>query len=194
MKEVDKMDNKSIRMITQNVKALNPHVFLPSSFREEEPKYRARFLISKKDEVTVKRIKSAMQEVYKNNENLFKDTGAVTPIELLKLPLHDGDKEKGGDANYANTYFINASSKYAPEIVKKINGQIIKITDEDEIYSGVICKASLNFFAYNVNGNKGIACSLGNIMKVKDGERISTRISAADDFANLDDDDFDFSF
>lgn len=186
------MYTDSTKVIIRVAKMLYPNVFKSKSFRGEDPKYSARILIPKLDDITVKKIKTAIQEAYKNNESALKGNEQnVPPIEKLKLPLHDGDKEKPGDKNYSNTYFINANSRNAPEIIDKNKNPI---TDENEIYSGVICAVSLRFFAYNVNGNKGIGCSLGNIMKVKDGERISTRISAADDFANLDDDDFDFSF
>lgn len=51
-------------------------------------------------------------------------------------------------------------------------------------------RVSLNFFAFNSNGNKGIACGLGNIQKVRDGEPLGGKSTAADDFATLADDDF----
>ena len=44
--------------------------------------------------------------------------------------------------------------------------------------------------AFNSNGNKGIACGLGNIQKVRDGEPLSGRTNAADDFDALESDDF----
>ena len=47
-----------------------------------------------------------------------------------------------------------------------------------------------NFYAFNSNGNKGIACGLGNIQKIRDGEPLGGRTNAADDFATDVDDDF----
>ena len=44
--------------------------------------------------------------------------------------------------------------------------------------------------AFNSNGNKGIACGLGNIQKIRDGEPLGGRSNAADDFTSLEDDDF----
>ena len=55
---------------------------------------------------------------------------------------------------------------------------------------GSYARVSLNFFAFNSNGNKGIACGLGNIQKVRDGEPLGGKSTAADDFATLADDDF----
>lgn len=49
---------------------------------------------------------------------------------------------------------------------------------------------SLNFYAFNSNGNKGIACGLGNIQKIRDGEPLGGRSSAMDDFSTEEDDDF----
>ena len=51
-------------------------------------------------------------------------------------------------------------------------------------------RVSINFYAFNSNGNRGIACGLGNIQKVRDGEPLGGRSSAADDFSTDFDDDF----
>ena len=44
--------------------------------------------------------------------------------------------------------------------------------------------------AFNSNGNKGIACGLGNIQKIRDGESLGGKTTAADDFGAVVDDDF----
>ena len=49
---------------------------------------------------------------------------------------------------------------------------------------------SINFYAFNSNGNKGIACGLGNIQKIRDGEPLGSRSNAVDDFATDSDEDF----
>ena len=64
------------------------------------------------------------------------------------------------------------------------------ILDQSEVYSGCYAKVSINFYAFNTNGNKGVACGLGNIQKVKDGEPLSGRSNASDDFDTEIDDDF----
>ena len=50
------------------------------------------------------------------------------------------------------------------------------------IYSGVYARVSLSFYAFNSNGNRGIACGLQNIQKVKDGESLGGKARAEDDF------------
>ena len=81
----------------------------------------------------------------------------------------------------------NANSKTAPQIVDKA---VKPILDRDEVYSGCYARVSLNFYAFNSNGNKGIACGLGNIQKIRDGESLGGRSSATDDFSIEEDDDF----
>ena len=49
---------------------------------------------------------------------------------------------------------------------------------------------SLSFYAFNTNGNRGVACGLGNIQKVRDGEPLGGRTNAASEFETLDDEDF----
>lgn len=74
---------------------------------------------------------------------------------------------------------MNANSGTAPGVVD-INRQ--PIIDTSEIYSGVYARVSLSFYAFNSNGNKGIACGLQNIQKVRDGESLGGRTKAEDDF------------
>ncbi len=40
------------------------------------------------------------------------------------------------------------------------------------------------------NGNKGIACGLNNLQKIRDGEPLGGKSRAEDDFAIEDDEDF----
>jgi hypothetical protein len=56
------------------------------------------------------------------------------------------------------------------------------IFDTSEIYSGVYTRVSLSFYAFNSNGNKGVACGLQNIQKIKDGESLGGKVKAEDDF------------
>ena len=64
------------------------------------------------------------------------------------------------------------------------------IIDRSEVYSGVYGRASINLYAFNSKGNKGIACGLNNLQKIKDGEPLGGKSRAEDDFATEDDDDF----
>lgn len=94
----------------------------------------------------------------------------------IKLPLRDGDIERDDEA-YKGHYFINANSTTAPQIVDRA---VKPILDRSEVYSGCYARVSLNFYAFNSNGNKGIACGLGNIQKIRDGESLGGKTTAAD--------------
>ena len=91
------------------------------------------------------------------------------------------------DEAYANSYFVNANSASAPGIVDADRQPII---ERSEMYSGIYGRASINFYAFNVNGNRGIACGLNNLQKLRDGEPLGGKASAEADFATDDDDDF----
>ena len=91
------------------------------------------------------------------------------------------------DEAYQGAYFVNANSTTAPQIVDR---SVQPILDRSEVYSGCYAHVSINFYAFNSNGNRGIACGLGNIQKVRDGAPLGGKSSASDDFATVTDDDF----
>jgi hypothetical protein len=111
----------------------------------------------------------------------------VPPLSAIKTPLRDGDTERPDDPAYANAYFINANSATAPGIV---DANLQPILERSEVYSGVYGRASINFYAFNSNGNKGIACGLNNLQKIRDGEPLGGKSRAEDDFATEIDEDF----
>ena len=113
--------------------------------------------------------------------------GFTTEIQAL-LKKYGAPKLSGIDPkHYKNSFFVNANSTTAPQIVDR---SVQPILDRSEVYSGCYARVSVNFYAFNSNGNRGIACGLGNIQKVRDGEPLGGKSSAADDFATDLDDDF----
>ena len=164
------------------------NVWDPKSINGGTPKYSVSLIIPKSDVATVKKIEAAIQAAYEEGESKLKGNGKSVPsLKVLKTPLRDGDLERPDDAAYADSYFINANSASAPGIVDADRQPIL---ERSEVYSGVYGRASINFYAFNSNGNRGIACGLGNIQKVRDGEPLGGKSSAADDFATDLDDDF----
>ena len=165
------------------------NVWQPKSINGGAPKYSVSLIIPKSDTKTIAKIKAAIQAAYEEGESKLKGNGKSVPaLATLKTPLRDGDSERPDDEAYANSYFINANSSTAPGIVDADRQPII---DTSEVYSGVYGRASINFYAFNSNGNKGIACGLNNLQKIRDGEHLGGKTSAEDDFADGDDgDDF----
>ena len=144
------------------------NVWQPKSINGGTPKYSVSLIIPKSDTVTINKIKAAIEAAYKEGEAKLKGNGRSVPaLSVLKTPLRDGDAERPDDEAYANAYFVNANSATAPGIVDADRQPIL---DTSEVYSGVYGRASINFYAFNSNGNKGIACGLNNLQKIRDGE------------------------
>ena len=146
-------------------------------------KYSVSAIIPKSDKETIKKIQAAVEAA--KQESLSKWGGKIPPN--LKLPLRDGDIDRPEDEAYKGCYFFNANSRQAPQVVDK---QVQPILDQTEVYSGCYGRISVNFYGYNSNGNRGVAAGLGNIQKLKDGEALSSRTNAEDDFEAVEDEDF----
>ncbi len=160
----------------------------PKAINGGTPKYSVSLIIPKSDTKTIEKIKAAIEAAYHEGEGKLKGNGrTVPPLATLKTPLRDGDVERPDDPAYANAYFMNANNSSAPGIVDADRQPII---ERSEIYSGVYGRASVNFYAFNTNGNKGIACSLNNLQKIRDGEHLGGKSNAEEDFATEDDEDF----
>lgn len=163
------------------------NVWEAKSINGGAPKFSVSLIIPKSDTRTIEKIKAAIQAAYEEGESKLKGNGKTVPaLSVLKTPLRDGDLERPDDEAYANSYFVNANSGTAPGIVDADRQPII---DHSEVYSGVYGRASINFYAFNSNGNKGIACGLNNLQKMRDGEPLGGKTRAEDDFAD-DDEDF----
>lgn len=160
----------------------------PKSINGGAPKYSVSLIIPKSDTKTLEKIRAAIQAAYEEGQGKLKGNGkSVPPLSVLKTPLRDGDAERPDDEAYAGSYFVNANSGTAPGIVDADRNPIL---DRSEVYSGVYGRASINFYAFNSNGNKGIACGLNNLQKIRNGEPLGGKSRAEDDFATEEDDDF----
>ena len=160
------------------------HGWEPVSINGGAEKYSVSVLIPKDDTETLAAVNRAIDAAIE--EGIAKFGGKKPNKTAIKLPLRDGDVEREDEA-YKNHWFINANSTTAPQIVDRT---VKPILDRNEVYSGCYGRVSLNFFAFNSNGNRGVAAGLGNIQKIRDGEPLGGRTNAADDFTTFDDEDF----
>ena len=152
------------------------------------PKFSVSLIIPKSDTKTVAKVKAAIEAAYIEGEAKLKGNGKSVPtFAAIKTPLRDGDIERPDDPAYVNAYFINANATSAPGIVDADRNPILT---RSEVYSGVYGRASISFYAFNSNGNKGIACGLNNLQKVRDGEPLGGKNSAESDFTTEEDADF----
>jgi hypothetical protein len=185
----NKSANNPLKVITgPDTRWSYANVWEAKSINGGIPKFSVSLIIPKSDTRTVAKIKAAIEAAYHEGEARLKGNGkTVPPLSAIKTPLRDGDTERPDDPAYANSYFINANSAAAPGIVDADRNIIMT---RSEVYSGVYGRASINFYAFNSNGNRGIACGLNNLQKVRDGEPLGGKTSAESDFATDDDEDF----
>lgn len=177
--------NKNIetKVITGKVRFSYLNVWEPKSINGGEPKYSVSLIIPKSDKKTISEIEEAVEKAKHDGISKF---GGKIPANL-KLPLRDGDIDRPDDEAYKNSYFVNANSKNKPQVVDR---KVKPILDQEEVYSGCYGKASITFYAFNQNGNKGVACGLGNIQKLTDGEPLTSKAKAEDEFETSEDEDF----
>ena len=183
------MTNNPSKVITGiNTRWSYANVWEPKSIQGSTPKCSVSLIIPKDDVETVRKIEEAIKAAYAEGSNKLKGNGKSVPaLSAIKTPLRDGDLERPDDPAYANAYFINANSATAPGIVDADRQPIL---ERSEVYSGVYGRASINLYAFNSNGNKGIACGLNNLQKIRDGEPLGGKSRAEDDFATEEEEDF----
>ena len=164
------------------------NVWEPKSINGGTPKYSISLIIPKSDTVTVAKIKAAIEAAYQEGQAKLKGNAKSVPaLSLIKNPLRDGDVERPDDPAYTDSYFINANSATAPGIVDADRNPVLT---RSEVYSGVYGRASISFYAFNSNGNRGIACGLNNLQLLRAGEPLGGKASAESDFATDSFDDF----
>ena len=162
------------------------NVWEPKSINGGTPKFSVSLIVPKSDTKTVAAIQNAIQAAYDEGKSKLKGNSKSVPaLSAIKTPLRDGDTERPDDEAYKDSYFINANSTTAPGIVDAARQPIL---ERSEVYSGVYGRASINMYAFNSNGNRGIACGLNNLQKIADGEPLGGRTRAEDDFADEDED------
>lgn len=174
------MEN-STKVVTGKVRFCFCHVFEPSAMEgqpEESAKYSVCVIIPKDDEKTITKIKNAIEAAKTVGKAKLADKNGKIP-STIKLPLRDGDEERSDDPAFENSYFLNATSNRKPTIVDK---NLDPIMDQNEFYSGCYGRISLNLFAFNASGNKGIAAGLQNLQKLEDGEMLAGGSTAEEDF------------
>lgn len=171
----------STKVTTGEVRFSFPHVFQPHANNPgQEPKYSVTILIPKTDAVTLQAIQSAMDVAAQEGVS-GKFNGQMPAV--LKNPLHDGDGVRPNGEPFGEEckgcMVMTASSKQRPEVV---DANLQAILNPAEVYAGCYGRVSLNFFPYNTNGNRGVGCGLNNVQKLRDGDPLTGRTTAKEDF------------
>lgn len=163
-----------------------PRVFEPESFNGGEPKYSVVLTFPKDNDELYDKIQQAIDEcAEKAKTTMF---SGKLPKNFQLPEIKDGDEDFDNEG-YPGMWVLKASSKYKPEVVKRMKvagkGQFVEISDPEEFYAGCFGYASVTFRAYALDVNKGISCQLDSLLKTRDGERIGSSGNAQTDFAEL---------
>lgn len=179
------MASTAKKIITGEVRASFVNVFQPRmndlSGQEE---YSLQIIIDKKDKKTVGLIKNAIQAAANDKWN-------NKPPKNYRNPLRDADaeaeeKDEPIQAHLKGCYFMNVKNKQRPGVV---DATVTPIMEPDAFQSGDYCMVSLNAFAYDQKGNKGVSFGLNNVQVLRKGDPLGNRSRAEDDFEVQDTDD-----
>lgn len=172
------MPENSTKVVTGKVRFCYVNVFEPTALNDgDTPKYNICILIPKSDSKTLEAVRNAIEAAKTAGKSKIADKNGKIP-STIKLPLRDGDEERSDDPAYEGMMFINANSTRKPTVVDK---DLNPIMSQEEFYSGCYGRASINFYAFNVQ-SKGIAAGLQNLQKLEDGEMLAGGSTAEEDF------------
>lgn len=147
----------------------------------QEERYSVTVLVPKTDINTKALIDAAIEAA--KQEGVAKKWAGKMPA-VVATPVHDGDGMRpNGEAfgpECKGHWVFTANSKVRPETVN-VQGQ--PIIDDTQIYSGMYAYVAVSFFPYDAAGRRGVGCGLNAVMKVKDGEPLGGRVTAAEAFA-----------
>jgi hypothetical protein len=179
--------NIPTKVLTGEVRLSYEHLSTPYANPNQpgaEPRYSVTMLIPKTDAATKADIDASMKAAYE--AAVVNDWKGARP-QLKNALIYDGDGLRNDGSKFgpecAGHWVITASTKRKPQVVdiSNINTELAP----QDIYSGMYARVTLNFFSFNSNGNKGVGCGLGNVMKTRDGEPLSGGASAASDFDGI---------
>lgn len=166
------------KIVTPEFRLSYTHLFEPRAMAEgAKEKYSVSILIPKTEKEFVKQFKDAVAKI------MAEDPKLKGTKKGLKHPLRDGDEERESE-EYAGHWFISASGTTAPLVLGEDKSEII---DKREIYSGMYGRVSMNLFAFDKAGNKGVGAGLNAVQKTGDGESLGgtyTKDQAAEDFGD----------
>ena len=176
--------NIATKVLTGEVRLSYVNLITPrASQASQEPKYSVTLLIPKSDQATIADINASIQAAY--DDGVTKKWGGAHPQP--KVILHDGDGLRQSGLPFGDEckghWVLTASTKNKPQVVG-IDNINCELAPQD-IYSGMYARVTINFFAYDAGGSKGVGCGLGNVLKTRDGEPLAGGASAATDFAAI---------
>jgi hypothetical protein len=157
-----------------------PALFEPEAFGNQDPKYKATFVVT--DAAEVRKLQEAALEV--GRAYFGDDVAKKIRAGKIKFALKKSDEDDGYPEG---SYYIRATSSKRPGVVsiypsKEDPKKPARIEDPEEVYPGAVVNASVVAAVYDRPDSKGITFYLNNVQKVRDGERLDSRVAAEDEF------------
>lgn len=179
--------NIATKVLTGEVRLSYAHLSTPYANPRQvnaDPKYSVTLLVPKTDEATYRDLVASRDAAYE--AAVVNDWKGARPQMRSQL-IYDGDGARQDGTPFgpecAGHWVITASTKRKPQVVD-ISNINVELAPQD-IYSGMYARVTLNFFSFNSNGNKGVGCGLGNVLKTRDGEPLAGGSTAAQDFDGI---------
>lgn len=164
-------EEKFKKIRTSVFRAAFVHVFEPHMAPGAKEAKFSVVMLFQKDDPILKELKAAAQAAAKEK------WGDKIPPGL-KSPFRSGAEKSHLDGFGPDVVFITATTKQKPGLVDQ---RLQPIENSQEFYSGCYARATVNAFAYDTAGNKGVSFGLQNLQKVRDGAPFG-RTRATDDF------------
>ena len=158
----------------------------PFNNPQGEPKFSVTILVPKSNAQAKAAIDAAINAAIE--AGVAAKWGGVKP-PVPAICIHDGDGPRPSDGaafgdECRGCWVFTASCKAdRPPFV--VDGNVQKILDPRQVYSGCYGYANVSFFAYNNAGKKGIGCGLNGIQKTRDGEPLGSSITAEEAFSAM---------
>jgi hypothetical protein len=140
--------------------------------------------------------KALYQAILRELDSVARDAFRKPWKELpdnVKRGLRDGAAKEDVAGYGPGTRFANMTTLNRPGVILRDKTPVgPEHGNEELIYPGCICRATVSVWSYGGAGSKnskykGVAIGLLNLQKLKDGERLDNHVAAEDDF----DDDID---
>ena len=176
------------KIVLKKVRCAYPHLFEKYGYNGQNGKYQMQ-VIMPLDHPQLPVLKKAILEAAREKfPGKFKDGSGKWPA-ALRYPLRKGEEKAEEQPEYADCVFFSSTSNQRPTVVDR-NKQNVD-PESGMIYGGCYVNVSLNFYAYDVSGNKGVAAGLNGVQFVKDGEAFGGSGNTVNDFDVEGDDDGD---
>lgn len=170
----------SIKVVTGKARINHVHVFEKFAMGNNAPAFSLMVMVPKSDTATMDEIRAAEAKAAEEGKDKF---GGKVPARLASI-WKDGDDDADEYPEQAGHWYAWVTKKgsgkdVAPPVLDVDGTEMLTPSD---LYSGCYARVSMEAFAYNSNGNKGVTFGLRAVKKVADGEPLGPVDNAADDF------------